>query len=67
MNSPMWKTRSGKLISIKKMSDDHLRNAMAFVLGRTMLTWNIPVNKRCKEVLPEVYGDMEYELKGRGK
>ena len=63
----IWKTRKGEKIKIKDMTDDHILNAMAMILGKCLLREHRKYIKYIKQlILPDVYFDLKEEIEKRG-
>lgn len=58
----VWKTQDGKVVRITHMSDDHLRNAIIWLLTDSLLDdvyEDIPITKWVKEMSAELHSRMD--------
>lgn len=58
----VWKTQDGKVVRITHMSDDHLRNAIIWLLTGSLLDdvyEDIPITKWVKEMSAELHSRMD--------
>ena len=59
----IWKTESGHLIRITHMSDEHLRNAIIWLLTDSSLTdecGGVPITQWVKEMAAELHSRMDF-------
>jgi len=71
MSEPIWKTKSGEVLRLSQMTDEHLINAMAFMSRKTSIIClsnlkNLSaIGVKPSDLLPDIYYDMAKELKKR--